>query len=410
MLCIAFITTNSLTVLSSNADDLYLKMKDANDISSLEEILREMEHETADKAQLGRAYFLMGYKYEIKGSFTIAYQYYSKSSDYYRESKLFLKQKRAIENMAFISYKLGNYKISTQNHRVVLKINNDYGTAKQSAYSHRDIGLSLFKAEKYVLAIEEFKLAEDIFEEIGDNYGAGRINLALGNVFKKLKSYEKAANYYNHVQRVSTSKKLKAQALNNLAECEYQQGHLETAKSNIEESIKLKKELNDNRLLISGINNAAIYHYAEKSYSKAYEYFCKSFAINIDTFAINVRHDELTTSMTYIDSLSKIDPVLYSISALDAKYRNYNLSLGNGQNAMSQEVNRLNAENFDNFLKEEALRMELYKWGVGLALLLAVIGVILTLVKRYFKQRKIKENKAVLASVRDNINKLGINV
>ena len=199
------------------------------------------------------------------------------------KSKILKRKGNAYNSIGGINQVQGNYTEASKNLFIALKIYQEIGNKKGSAYAFNNLGNISYRLGNYPEALKNFLAALKIQEEIGDksnvagsydNIGAVYMNQdnfseALKNYFIALKIYEELGD-----------KRGKAENLNNIGSIYNDQGNHTEALKDFFAAIKLDKEFGNKEGEAVDLNNIGTVYFTLGNYSEALRSHLAALKIN----------------------------------------------------------------------------------------------------------------------------------
>lgn len=169
-----------------------------------------------------------------------------------------LTEKAKIQNnLGVIYWHLAEYKLSIDSYQEALKTNKMLINDTLIAESQYNLALSLRKLGNNDLAIENFRVASNLFEKMGDEKGQAYIYDVLGNIYADLKDYEKAISYHNNsleiYEKINYARGI-SRCYHNLAQVYLEKKEIQKAKQYLHDEKVIKQELG-----LSVASNHALY-------------------------------------------------------------------------------------------------------------------------------------------------------
>ena len=194
------------------------------------------------------------------------------------------KQAEKILNTADSLLESGNYTKAEEKFREYLSL--PAGVKEDDinieASCNENVGLCLYKQERFSDAIESFQATLDLYKEIGDLESVANTLNNIGLNYKMIGNYDKAIEYYE--QTVSIDEELGkgneiAKTLNNIGMVYRTWGKYDKAIEYFERSLSLRNNLGDKPGVSKSLNNMGLVYTDWKKYDQAILNFRESLKI-----------------------------------------------------------------------------------------------------------------------------------
>jgi len=281
----------------------------------------------------GKALYIIGEYYTMKGDFDQARKFYQSS--------------RAQYSLAGNNVGVGNALVSL-------------------ARSSNWLG-------KYDEAIQLAYLAIQNFQTENNKTGIAKAFNTMGISYDRNEQKEKAKLYYNHsftLFRQENDKQGMANVLINMAIIYGKEGNLEESLSLFNQSLELSREIKNNRILTSILNNTGIIHKTKGDFGKAEKSFLESMQINLSSdnqrsllfsylnlASLYIQTNHLEKALYYQNKATKLAIKFDALPELAECYNNYCTiyeKLGQYQKAL--EYHRKYKETDDRLQSEKILQ------------------------------------------------------
>lgn len=406
-LCLACILAFVLKPAKANhADSLYQVIKKETDFYKIS-LLTPSYVESATDSQLGRLYFLLGWKYGKAKNVDEAFKYYNMSRKYYKSANDYNGEQKALENIGAMAVKKNNYTIAEKYFREALEVNERWGDELQIALSNRDIGYTLSGQGKKSDAVVFFNKAVNQLLELEEYEKASVTFVDIGNQFKALESYQKAEDYYSlAINHSPKSEYVRAMVMNNMSEIKHENGQYEEAVVCIDSAINIKKRLGDEIFLASSMNNLGIIHYQQGHLEKAFNAFYNSFQINVNNPLEHRSFKNLSESYSYMDSICIAQGQKYRLldSGVIRAYRDVELAMMQDLHLYAKKDMRFQAELYMEHQERE--QEETINTFLFIALgLISLAALAFYMNVRRERKEKAENNANILADLQGRMSK-----
>ena len=142
-----------------------------------------------------------------------------------------------------------------------------------------DKGIDLYNNGEWNKALECWKKAKILYEELGDKQGISNTLGNIGLIHDNRGEWEQAIEYYKRSLKLKEElgdKQGIANTLNNIGIIHYNRGEWEQAIEYYERSLKLKEEPDDKQGIANTLNNIGIIHNNRGEWEQAIEYYERS--------------------------------------------------------------------------------------------------------------------------------------
>lgn len=234
-----------------------------------------------DSFHLAKSLYYIGDYYDENNSLDDAYLYYSRSEKLYSILNDTLHIGKVKLKKAGILYDNGSYKECEVELINAIKLLSNKKAHRLVYECYNILALNLIELKEYPKSLEYFYLAQNELDKLDKsnsvNIKFSRSNCFnnIGNVYLKMKDYEKAQEFYKKAISIKDLKESKpslyAMILSNLAYTKLKKGKSEEAKKMLLESYKIRDSLKLNLGIISSKNYLAQYYISQKDTLKAIE-------------------------------------------------------------------------------------------------------------------------------------------
>ncbi|MGV1012927.1 MAG: tetratricopeptide repeat-containing sensor histidine kinase [Flavobacterium sp.] len=234
-----------------------------------------------DSFHLAKSLYYIGDYYDENNSLDEAYLYYSRSEKLYSILNDTLHIGKVKLKKAGILYDNGSYKECEVELINAIKLLSNKKAHRLVYECYNILALNLIELKEYPKSLEYFYLAQNELDKLDKsnsvNIKFSRSNCFnnIGNVYLKMKDYEKAQEFYKKAISIKDLKESKpslyAMILSNLAYTKLKKGKSEEAKKMLLESYKIRDSLKLNLGIISSKNYLAQYYISQKDTLKAIE-------------------------------------------------------------------------------------------------------------------------------------------
>lgn len=183
------------------------------------------------------------------------------------------------QDLADVSFDMGNYESSLDNYEEAAKIRLQEDDKKGAIASLTDLAILASDLSRYDKALENFNEALVLSMEVKDKSTQTGLLNNIGNLYFEKGDFESALGYFK--QSLDLDKELGkkeniAASLSNIGVAYHSQGDFDNAIKSYEESAALNEELGDKESLSMNLNNIGNVNYDWKRYEIALEYYKKS--------------------------------------------------------------------------------------------------------------------------------------
>ncbi|WP_432673201.1 tetratricopeptide repeat-containing sensor histidine kinase [Flavobacterium sp. SM2513] len=143
------------------------------------------------------AYCDMGMKFAIKTEYDSAMYYFNKSLTIALNKKIFKAQGRAYVSIGYTYDRLDDPKKAIENYKLALNVWKKIDNKNGLNQTYINLGSLYYDLKEYRVADQYFSQVLKSYEEMGDEAGIAYGNFILGNSSRKLDKDDKAREYYN---------------------------------------------------------------------------------------------------------------------------------------------------------------------------------------------------------------------
>lgn len=352
------------------------------------------------KPILAKAYFLIGYLYEITDDVPNALQYYVGAKRVYEDLGNISRVEDLDENLFKIAQDYDALEAAEFFASNRLNYLDDLPDFRRRADVYFDLGLVYFQDEEYIKANNVFWKALFEYQEhatLRDTVGYSHILLRLGMVQKKSgntyqdqkKYYDSAEYFYRKAKAMNGSPINQIWYHNNMGSLLIDRQQHEEAFNYLTKALKLEKQHQTVRMLPLTYNNFGLIFFKKGELDSAHHYFKQAVVSNISTktplkniydktHSINFyNHDELEKSLSYMDSIYWQNPLLTPLdeSVTAQYYKDHLLKQAALRNLKEEYIMSVALK--ENMLLSDKLtaklrREKMINWGGVFALVLAV--------------------------------------
>ncbi len=164
----------------------------------------------------------------------------------------------AWNNVALLKLRTGNLDSSISANHVALEIARDIKRQDKEAISLKNLGIGYRLKGQFQTAIINYRESLLIVESQRDSNEIASINNSIGNLYNRLKNYEKALEHFNQAQNIWTAINEKNKmiiALGNYGNALLGLGRVEEAIDVYQRTLTLKRPLNDKFSIAITLNN-----------------------------------------------------------------------------------------------------------------------------------------------------------
>jgi tetratricopeptide (TPR) repeat protein len=177
----------------------------------------------------------------------------------------------------------GRYQRAIDIFRLALGIAEQLDDKDVTAAAHRAIGIIHRLQGNYAEALEQSQKSLQIYEEIGDKAGIARALGNIGNVHWMKGNYAEALELYRKILQIYEelgNKAGKAQTLSNIGMVHWSQGNYSEALEQLQTSLQICEKICNKDSIANALLTIGNIYAAQGNYTKALENFRKSLRIN----------------------------------------------------------------------------------------------------------------------------------
>jgi tetratricopeptide (TPR) repeat protein len=203
------------------------------------------------------------------------------------EKKSYLLSKsNALNNMAFVYDRLGNYQQSVDNFQKSLAIRRELGDEKAIAESLNNLGAVFQSLGNIQTALEHYQQSLKIRNSIGDKKGAAASLNWIGGVYENQGNIPAALEYFGKSLKLReeiSDKNGVAETLNNIGSIYESQGDVKNSADYYRKSLRLFEELGNKDGVSALYNNIGHILKKQGKIAEALDHFTRSLKINEET-------------------------------------------------------------------------------------------------------------------------------
>lgn len=289
-------------------------------------------------SQLGRAYWMLGYMYEISEDVSKASRYYHQASKVYDKLSDPSSSAKLMEQSGRAKLNYGLYKLALKDYQRGIATLDEVSNSnyKLTASLLFDIGIANKKLQMYDQAVHSLLQSRRIFNlhgDMSDTLMIGKVYNELGTVYRAVATtqnipafYDSAINCYNKSIHFANSPVLLFRHLNNMGNLQLKRGNLTQAYIYLTDALKSDNVTDplaqidwvlSAQTYIPTFNNMGIIAYQQGSLQAADSLFRIAIELNARDYSIDelVRDihlpnilnntEELVISYRYLDSISR---------------------------------------------------------------------------------------------------------
>jgi CHAT domain-containing protein/tetratricopeptide (TPR) repeat protein len=191
-------------------------------------------------------------------------------------------------------------------------------------------GQQLISQGNYKQAIEIYKLALEIAEQLNDKDISATAISGIGNVHRLQGNYSQALEQYQKSLKISeeTNNKIGiANALNNIAIIHSSRGDYIEALEQFQKSLKIREEIGDKLGIAGSLSNIGLVHHSQGNYTEALEQYQKNLKIREEigdkpgiVFTLNNIGDAYRLQGNYTEALERFQEGLRISEEIDDKF------------------------------------------------------------------------------------------
>lgn len=262
---------------NTSADSLSLAIERTKDAAS----------EASKAEELGRAYWLMGYFYDLNNDVENGMKYYSGAADAYLRIKDYKTAAMLLENTGTLALESDAYSVSLERYRerltYSLKLNDELAVAN----AYFDLGLShkmlrnLDSANHYQFELLQItELASEEGTIILDSVLASDAYLELGLIHTMIEQYDSARMFYERSIKLDSRPVKEYKYALAMGNSFLDQDNFSEAEGWLNKSLTIGETVNLNRTVIKPLNALGTLYYKKNQKDSALYFFKKSLALN----------------------------------------------------------------------------------------------------------------------------------
>ena len=170
----------------------------------------------------------------------------------------------------------GTTKNAVSKQRAILARVENIEDLREKANVYFTVGYSQYDAIQDAAAIQSFTKAYEIFQQVGDLYGASAVYSALGATYIRISDAEFAIEYFKKSLEVSTQFNNRFDMsidLHNLGQAYYELGKYELAKQTVTESLTIREDIDDKVGIMMSSRMLADIAVSQEEWKTAFDYY-----------------------------------------------------------------------------------------------------------------------------------------
>jgi len=182
----------------------------------------------------------------------------------------------ALNTLGKMYWTTGHYPQALEHYRKALPMLEDLGDRAGIASVERDMGIVFWSTGDYPQALECYRRALHMFEELGDKAGAARVTGNMGIVYRSIGDYPKALDSYRRSLEVHEhlgDRTSAARVMVGLGNLYYHTGDYPLALEHYHKALHLHEEVGDRASAAHAIGNLGIVYMSTGDYPKAMEHY-----------------------------------------------------------------------------------------------------------------------------------------
>ena len=231
----------------------------------------------------------LGVVEEIRGNYTVAYQYYQKALGLRRQTGDLAEIASSLNNIGVLLETTGHFDSAIVYHRRNLEIQENLGDTVRMARAHFNIAGACLEMGEYLKAQESLNEARAILEVQNDQDGLAKVTTQLGHIQLELDRYEDARKFYHQALRIrqkGDDPVRLADALTDYANALDELENTDSTKAAIgyyTRALDIWKQLNDLQGQANVFNNLGDAHKHLGNYQLAFNYLRQAEKICLNT-------------------------------------------------------------------------------------------------------------------------------
>lgn len=349
--------------------------------------------------------FRAGYTYDKSGDVAKAFDWYNSARKQYHDLDSMRKEQAVLENMGGIYVKLQSYDLAEPYFDQALEVNQRSGDQIEIAKSLRDMGLVIkHQGGKRILkSLEYFHQSLDIFIDLGLKYEMASTMIDIGTVHREVENYGKAREYYFKAMNTVDSERITAMALNNISLLDQLSGNLDKAIDNVSQSIALKEQWSDIRMLIDSYNRLGVFQFTAGQYDRAVESLRTALRYNVSDNRL-LSKKEFHETYTYLDYIAQRTGDSTHVHYAEKVLAKTSLQSLSEELELADKHARVTAEFLEERTAMREKREDLIWWISYLVIFLLVLALVLY--ARYMLRKR--HNERVIQEQREAMKRIGI--
>lgn len=290
-------------------------LRDKDSINQAITVCNVAVQKATNPDQLGRAYWLLGYLFDLKGDEPNAQAYYLGSADAYQHVG---DKKTAIillQNAGTVALHGDAHSVALQHYRERLRLAKEIDDKHQITLGNYEVGLAFFNMMQLDSANHYQNNVIDLTN--GSDSMAAKAYLELGRIQYELGRYDSARFLYHKAGLKFSNPSHDYKVAQNIANAFFKQGHNEEAVIRFRESLKMGKKIGTARSIMKptnqlglvfadlGLKDSAIYYLSQVySIAKSYENPSERKKLN----KLRLSRSSFHALTTNYEKLNELDP------------------------------------------------------------------------------------------------------
>jgi CHAT domain-containing protein/Tfp pilus assembly protein PilF len=188
---------------------------------------------------------------------------------------------RALTSKGNRFFSQGDYQQALDVYRLAHSIADQIGDQDGIARVLNNIGIIHYRQGEYAQALERYQQSLAMSKSLEDQAGIARALINIGTVHSEQGNYAQALMHYQKslAMKGALGEKAEIYVLHNVGNIYSEQGNYAQALEYYRKTLAISEALDDKAAKATALNNIGVVHYRQGSYSQALEYYQKSWAV-----------------------------------------------------------------------------------------------------------------------------------
>jgi len=365
-----------------------------------------------NKENLGKAYWMLGYLYDIQGDIANAVNYYYGAAKIYDLQEKPNEAQQLIENIGSVAFENGLYDMAARAFTKRLDHSKKTKNNKTISDAHFDLGITYKKLREYDKAVSHLLTSARTLSPtatLADTSAFSKIYNELGIVNKMIavdlndpSFLDSSSFYYKKALHFDQSPRGQFYPTHNLGSIQLTMGNLDAAENYFLQALAISSKIQSEQIIIPTINNLGIIYFRRGQMDKADSLFMLAVTLNQKEYGplqiikdkkmeVEINNmEELLVSYAYLDSLATLGTMheyAFATKMMKFSVAKNTLEAEELKNTIKVELAQIDKE-----IQREERMARIKNWIFFVLIFLFSSAIILYLYQRLQRFQRIKRN------------------